>query len=128
MLRYILNRLRFGDQKDTIILQDLIAQMCGINTLFDLSESQIVACRGGPILRTEALASNTRGVLSTFAPRTADRLLSTLNSTGLQLPLLVLLAQQRQSCIYSARSNHLKALGHLYDTVSYSYFKSGIAS
>ena len=117
MLRYIIHQLKSRDSQDTIILQDLIAQLCGIHPLFDLSESQIIALRGGPILRTEAVASNHRGVMSTFSTRTADRFNSTLKSTNLLLPLLVLLAQRRQSCIYVSRNDHLKTLGHLYDTV-----------
>lgn len=118
MLRYILNMLRISDQKDTILLQDLVAQMSGVNTVYDLSESQIVACRGGPMLKSEALASNSRGVLSGFTTRTADRLLSTLKQTRLQFPLLILLAQIRQQCVYDSRSNYLKSLGHLHDSVS----------
>ena len=117
MLRYIIHQLKSRDSQDTIILQDWIAQLCGIHPLFDLSESQIIALRGGPILRTEAVASNHRGVMSTFSTRTADRFNSTLKSTNLLLPLLVLLAQRRQSCIYVSRNDHLKTLGHLYDTV-----------
>jgi THO complex subunit 2 len=117
MLRYIIHQLRGSDHKDTVILQDLISNMCGIYPVFELSESQIIALRGGPILRTEAVASNVRGVLSNFNPRTADRFNSTLKSTGLLLPLLILIAQNRQSCIHISRNDHLKTLGHLFDTV-----------
>ncbi|KZS97683.1 hypothetical protein SISNIDRAFT_481583 [Sistotremastrum niveocremeum HHB9708] len=115
MLRYITHQFSGGEHKDVVILQDLIAQMCGIHPLLDLSESQIVGMRGGPVLRTEAVASSHRGVLSTFISRTLDRFNGALKVTELSLPLLLLLAQQRQSCVHTSRKDHLKALAHLYD-------------
>jgi hypothetical protein len=76
---------------------------------------------GGPALRIEAVASTTRG--ARLDPGDAvlkgpQRLGKTLLETNLALPLLIQVAQQRQSCVFKAPDAYLKSLASLFDTVS----------
>lgn len=86
-----------------------------------LSESQITAMAGGPTLRIVALASQGRG--ARMAPlystqKAPQRLGKALVDSGLATPLLIEVAQMRQSAIYQVQTTHLKALGSYYDSVS----------
>jgi THO complex subunit 2 len=95
--------------------------MAGIEPLPSLSDSQITAMAGGPALRIEAVASTTRG--ARLDPGDAvlkgpQRLGKTLLETNLALPLLIQVAQQRQSCVFKAPDAYLKSLASLFDTVS----------
>jgi THO complex subunit 2 len=94
--------------------------MAGIEPLPSLSDAQVAAMAGGPSLRIEAVASETRGArqdpteIKLNAP---GRLGKFLLETKLALPLLIQVAQQRQSCVFKAPEAHLKSLASLYDTV-----------
>lgn len=95
--------------------------MAGIEPLPSLSETQITAMAGGPTLRIEAVASSARG--ARLDPGDAvlkgpQRLGKALLDSQLALPLLVQVAQQRQSAVHKIPDAHLKSLASLYDTVS----------
>lgn len=96
--------------------------MAGIEPLPSMSDAQIAAMAGGPVLRTEAIASHTRGARldpnDTAVVKAQSRLGSTLLGSSLALPLLIQVAQQRQACVFSARDTHIKALANLFDEVS----------
>lgn len=101
--------------------------MAGVEPLPTLSDSQIIAMAGGPILRIEAIASVARG--ARLDPGDAilkgpQRLGRTLLESSLALPLLIQVAQQRDSCVFKAPDAHLKSLASLYDTVRCSFKKS----
>ena len=120
-LQYIVHQLFVGQTSEIIVLRELIWKMAGIEPLPNLSESQITAMAGGPILRIEAVASDTRGArldIERVRFRGPERLGSALADSGLAQPLLIQLAQQRQSCVFTAPETHLKSLASLYDTVS----------
>lgn len=94
--------------------------MAGIEPLPSLSESQIAAMAGGPALRIEAIASATRGARLDPGDATLkgpQRLGKCLLETSLALPLLIQVAQQRQSCVFKAPDTYLKSLASLFDTV-----------
>jgi THO complex subunit 2 len=106
---------------EIVVLRELILKMAGIEPLPSMSDAQITAMAGGPILRIQALASDTRG--AKFDPEEASlkgpqRLGSALVSSNLALPLLVQVAQQRQSCVFKAPDAPLKSLASLFDDVS----------
>jgi THO complex subunit 2 len=121
LLKYVVHQLYNGQTTEIVVLRELIWKMAGIEPLPSLSDSQIAAMAGGPALRIEAVASTTRG--ARLDPGDAvlkgpQRLGKTLLETNLALPLLIQVAQQRQSCVFKAPDAHLKSLASLFDTVS----------
>lgn len=132
VLQYLVNRLRASTLEDLVVLSELVLKLAGIEPLSELSDAQIAALSGGLLLRTEAsmplvAASSPTGVLlarSAFK-KGAQRLWSTLHSSGLALPLLILLAQQRQACVFGAPDEeaHIKALGSTFDTCAHILFQ-----
>jgi THO complex subunit 2 len=121
LLKYVVHQLCNDQATELVLLRELIWKMAGIEPLPSLSDSQVAAMAGGPALRIEAIASNTRGARMEFSEiglRTPQRLGKSLLDSELALPLLVQVAQQRQSCVYKATDTHLKSLSSLFDTVS----------
>jgi len=120
VIKYIVHQLYNGQTTEIIVLRELIWKMAGIEPLPNLSDAQISAMAGGPTLRIEAVASNTRGARldpSDVTLRGPQRLGKTLLDSSLALPLLIQVAQQRQSCVFTAQDTHLKSLASLYDAV-----------
>jgi THO complex subunit 2 len=131
VLRYIVHQLYSGQTTEIVVLRELIWKMAGIEPLPDLSDSQIAAMAGGPTLRVEAVASDTRG--SRLDPGDAvlkgpQRLGKALLDSSLALPLLIQVAQQRQACVFQAPDAHLKSLASLYDAVSSEWLLSQLTS
>ena len=121
LLKYIVHQLHNGQTTEIIVLRELIWKMAGIEPLPSLSDAQVAAMAGGPTLRIEAVASATRG--ARLDPGDAvlkgpQRLGKALLESNLALPLLIQVAQQRQSCVFQAPNAYLKSLASLYDTVS----------
>lgn len=122
VLRYIVHQLYNGATTEIIVLRELIWKMAGIEPLPSLSEGQLTAMAGGPGLRIEAIASTTRGARldpGDVALKGPQRLGKALLESGLALPLLIQVAQQREACVFKASSTHLKSLAGLYDAVSF---------
>jgi len=120
VLKYIVHQLYAGQTTEIIVLRELIWKMAGIEPLPSLSDSQITAMAGGPALRIEAIASTTRG--ARLDPREVSlkgpsRLGRALVDNSLALPLLIQVAQQRQSSIFRANEAPLKSLASLFDSV-----------
>ncbi|KAL4082005.1 transcription factor/nuclear export subunit protein 2-domain-containing protein [Scleroderma yunnanense] len=120
MLKYVVHQLYNGQATDIVVLKELIWKMAGIEPLPSMSDTQISAMAGGPALRIEAVASTTRGARldpSDAILKGPHRLGKTLLETNLALPLLIQVAQQRQSCVFRAPDAHLKSLASLFDTL-----------
>lgn len=120
LLKYIVHQLHNGQTTEIIVLRELIWKMAGIEPLPSLTDSQVIAMAGGPVLRIEAVASAARG--ARLDPGDAilkgpQRLGRSLLESSLALPLLIQVAQQRDSCVFRAPDAHLKTLASLYDTV-----------
>lgn len=120
LLTYVVHQLQNGQTTELVVIRELIWKIAGIEPLPSLSDSQVLAMAGGPTLRIEAVASNTRG--ARLDPREAKygalgRLGKSLLDSSLALPLLVQVAQQRQSCVFQAPDAHPKSLASLFDTV-----------
>nr|GAT53854.1 predicted protein [Mycena chlorophos] len=119
VLKYIVNQLHNGQTTEIVVLRELIWKMAGIEPLPSLSDNQIVCMAGGPILRIEAIASSARGARLDPAEaifKGPYRLGRTLLDSTLAFPLLVQVAQQRDSCVYKAPDAHLKSIAGLFDT------------
>nr|VWP00540.1 Palmitoyltransferase AKR1 (EC (Ankyrin repeat-containing protein AKR1) [Ganoderma boninense] len=119
LLTYVVHQLQNGQTTELVVFRELIWKMAGIEPLPSLSDSQVIAMAGGPTLRIEAVASNTRG--ARLDPRESkygnlNRLGKALLDSSLALPLLVQVAQQRQSCVFQAPDAHPKSLASLFDT------------
>ncbi|KAH8106136.1 transcription factor/nuclear export subunit protein 2-domain-containing protein [Cristinia sonorae] len=119
LLKYIVHQLHNGQTSEIVVLRELIWKMAGIEPLPSLSDSQVQAMAGGPALRIEAVASTTRGARLAHGDallKGPSRLGRALLESQLALPLLVQVAQQRQSCVFQAPNAHLKSLASFYDT------------
>ncbi|KAF9468910.1 transcription factor/nuclear export subunit protein 2-domain-containing protein [Collybia nuda] len=119
VLKYVVHQLHNGQTTELVVLRELIWKMAGIEPLPSLSDSQVAAMAGGPVLRIESVASTTRG--ARLDPGDAvlkgpQRLGRSLLESSLALPLLIQVAQQRQACVFKAPDTHLKSLASLYDT------------
>lgn len=121
VLSYVAHQLQSGQTSEIVVLRELIWKMAGIEPLPSLSEGQIAAMAGGPVLRIEAVASETRGARldssdsNLRAPQRLGR--SLLEPPSLAFPLLVQVAQQRQACVFKAQDAHIKSLASLFDAV-----------
>lgn len=120
VLDYIVHQLQNGQSTDLVVFKELIWKMAGIEPLPSLTNSQIIAMAGGPILRIEAVASTFRGARlnpSDAGYKGPQRLGRALLESSTALPLLILIAQQRQSCVFQNASSHVKALASTFDLV-----------
>ncbi|KIY72984.1 hypothetical protein CYLTODRAFT_343075 [Cylindrobasidium torrendii FP15055 ss-10] len=118
ILEYIVHQLHNRSTADIEVLRALILQMTDIEPLPSLTDGQVQAMSGGPHLCIETVASEKRGASHTpdkNVVRAAERFGKALVSSKLALPLLVEVAQQRQTAVFSSPSTHLKSLAKLYD-------------
>ncbi len=121
ILQYLVNQLKANNSKDLVIMSELITKMSGIEPLANLADAQIAALTGGRHLHMEAMmaANALTGSKERLAyRRSGQRLLHALVESKLSVPLLILVAQQRQACIHLVPESeaHLKYLGNLYDS------------
>ncbi len=119
LCQYVANQLKDGETIDLLVLKELVAKMTMIETLEDLSDSQIESLAGGETLRLEALLSQLHRTNPKPVQKCIRRLRGALFTGGrnqqLAVPLLVLIAQQKQASIFTAETRHLKLLGELVD-------------
>ncbi|MCO5583306.1 hypothetical protein L7F22_037216 [Adiantum nelumboides] len=121
VLQYIANQLKENNIKDLVIIRELILKMAGIEPLQNLSDSQVAALTGGRMLRMEAMMMANTGIATRARlalRRSSSRLLDALKKSMMIMPLLILIAQQRQACVHLVPDSeaHLKYLGNLFDT------------
>ncbi|WFD41584.1 THO2 plays a role in transcriptional elongation [Malassezia psittaci] len=137
LLQYLTNRLKNNHVKDLIVFSELIQKMAGIEPIGELSEQQIAALTGGVLLQSEAAmthiptAPNAGSVPTailvarTMYKKGGARLLATLLSSHLALPILILMAQQRQACVFldTDAESHIKSLASTFDHVQETLFQ-----
>jgi THO complex subunit 2 len=120
VLKYVVHQLYSGQTSEITVLRELIWKMAGIEPLPTLSDAQVLAMAGGPTLRIQAIAQETRGAQadpSDINLRGPYRLGRALVDSSLALPLLVQVAQQRQACVFNVPDAPLKSLAGLFDAV-----------
>ncbi|KAH9943361.1 transcription factor/nuclear export subunit protein 2-domain-containing protein [Epithele typhae] len=118
ILSYIVHQLNNRQTTEIIVFRELIWKMASIEPLPSLSDSQVAAMAGGPTLRIEAVASAARGArqdINDTVGKAHARFGFSLINSKLALPLLIQVAQQRQSCVFQAPDAHLKSLASLFD-------------
>lgn len=117
ILQYVAEQLRQNNPTDLIVLEELTTSMAGIVTDTNFNEAQVVAMAGGELLRAQTMLQllDKRHESKT----TAKRLLHALTKPRLAGQLLILIAQERQTCIFKIPEHnaHLKLLGNLFDEV-----------
>lgn len=117
VLQYVAEQLRQNNPTDLIVLEEITGSMAGIISDTNFNEAQVVAMAGGELLQAQTL-------LQLLDKRhesrsTAKRLLQALTRPRLAGQLLILIAQERQTCIFKIPEHnaHLKLLGNLFDEV-----------
>lgn len=121
VIQYIVNQLKDGNTHDLYVLKELVTKMAGIEVLVgQMSDQQLIAMGGGETLRNEALMV-AGGDSRRSSKKSSSRLAKCLLEADVALALLILIARQRQTCIFHERVQdvrHLKLLGNLFDQAS----------
>ena len=111
-LQFVANQLKSENSIDLLILREIVQKMGGTDSMEDLTPEQLDAMCGGEALRREAGQYQQERNIK----RPSMRLKDALIENSLAIPLLLLMAQQRSSCVYNqTESPHLKLVGKLYD-------------
>lgn len=119
LLQYIVNQLKDDNSHDLIILEQLITKMTGIEVISNMSDNQIACFGGSETLRIESINTSIAEVRRT-SRKSSTRLKDSLIESGLAIPLMILLSQQRQTCIFHKgikSSRYLKLIGNAFDAV-----------
>ncbi|VDN97902.1 unnamed protein product, partial [Rodentolepis nana] len=112
ILQYVLNQLKVGRSEDLLILQEIVHQMAGLDSYEEMTDEQLEAATGGEILLQEG------GYYSQIrnARRNANRLKEALIENKVIMPLIFLMARQRDAILYiDDPERHVKTAGRLYD-------------
>ena len=115
ILQYVAEQLRQSNPTDLIVLEQITSSMAGIVSDTNFNEAQVLAMAGGELLQAQTMLQllDRRHESKT----TAKRLLQALTRPRLAGQLLVLIAQERQTCVFKIPEHnaHLKLLGNLFD-------------
>ena len=97
---------------DLLILKEIVLKMSGIEASEEMTNEQIDAMAGGDLLRQEAGSFNQ--IKNT--KKSSQRLKDALIDNNLAVPLMLLMAQQRNCVVYEETADsHLKLVGKLFD-------------
>ncbi|XP_048589854.1 THO complex subunit 2 isoform X3 [Nematostella vectensis] len=112
LLQYVGNQLKSGKSFDLLVLKEVVQRMSGIEMSEEVTMQQLEALCGGELLKAEGgyfgQIRNTK--------KSSQRLRDTLVESQLDLPLCILMAQQRNGIVfYEDDKRHLKLVGKLYD-------------
>ncbi|KAG6897219.1 hypothetical protein C0992_003417 [Termitomyces sp. T32_za158] len=109
VLTYVMHQLYNGQTTELVVLKELIWKMAGIEPLPSLSDAQVTAMAGGPILRIESIASATRG--ARLDP--GDAVLKETQTHGVLLQYLELLTSPSVIPLSEYANRVLPSLGDL---------------
>ncbi|KAH0562451.1 hypothetical protein GP486_002854 [Trichoglossum hirsutum] len=118
ILQYVASQLEKGSAVDLIVLREITNSMAGIvMSDTNITESQIQSLSGGEVLRQQTLLQlyDRRQESRTHA----RRLMRALTEPKLIAKLLILIAQERQTCLFKIADQdaHLKLLGNYFDEI-----------
>lgn len=110
--------LSLAYSEDLLVLQEIIRDMAGVECYEEMTDEQLEASTGGEVLLQEGgYYSQVRN-----ARRNANRLKEALIENKLLMPLIFLMARQRDAILYiDDPERHVKTAGQLYDEVSFHY-------
>ncbi|KAL7272481.1 THO2 plays a role in transcriptional elongation [Rhizina undulata] len=120
ILEYVCRKLKTNNSVELIVLKQLIQSMAGINPEMNLTDGQLSALAGGRLLRSQTLSVFRDSKKAEDSPETTRTLVDRLVSSGLAVELMVLIAQERQTCVYRLEDDDappLKVLGNLFDEI-----------
>ncbi|CEH18317.1 KEKE-like motif-containing transcription regulator (Rlr1)/suppressor of sin4 [Ceraceosorus bombacis] len=128
VLQYMANQLKQDNSKDLVLIRELVLKMSGIEPLANLGDKQIAALTGGRLLRREAMMVANAQIGSDTRREFHDsgaRLLLAMEASCMTIPLLILIAQQRQACIYLIGDDEggLKYMGNAFDSCQETLFQ-----
>ena len=117
ILQYVLHQLQKSNPTDLIVLEHIVSSMAGIVSDTDLNDHQVSGMAGGKMLQSQILLQllDRRHEMKV----TAKRLMKSLVEPKLVGPLLIAIAQERQTCVFQVpeMDAHLKLLGNLFDKI-----------
>lgn len=117
ILQYVAEQLRKSNSTDLIVLEEITTSMAGIVSDTNFNEAQVLSMAGGDLLQAQTMLQllDRRHESKT----TARRLMKSLVEPKLAGQLLILIAQERQTCIFKIAEPdaHLKLLGNLFDEI-----------
>ena len=117
ILQYVTEQLRMGNSTDLIVLEQIVGSMAGIVSDTDFNEAQVLCMAGGELLQSQTMLQllDKRHESAT----SARRLMKSLAEPKLAGPLLISIAQERQTCVFKIAEPdaHLKLLGNLFDEI-----------
>ncbi|KAK9377603.1 transcription factor/nuclear export subunit protein 2-domain-containing protein [Lipomyces chichibuensis] len=118
LLQYLQRQLHKSNSSDILLLQELMQQMAGIESMTNLTDAQLEGLSGGRRIRSEVLIA--LGDKRHISKKSATRLLSSLVNLNLVSELFVLLAQQYKTAIFTMPEYqaHTKILGARYDDLA----------
>ncbi|EXJ91033.1 hypothetical protein A1O1_04140 [Capronia coronata CBS 617.96] len=115
ILQYVFEQLEQGNKTDLKMLEQITVSMAGIATDTNYNDAQLQAMGGGPLLQSQTILQ----LLDRRhdSKKTSERLVRSLQETGLAAKFLISMAQQRQACVFEEADVPLKAVGNTYDEV-----------
>ncbi|KAL6249970.1 THO2 plays a role in transcriptional elongation [Rhinocladiella similis] len=115
ILQYVVEQLEHGNTTDLKMLEQIVLAMGGIAPDTSYNDAQLQAMGGGPLLQSQTILQ----LLDRRhdSKKTSERLMKSLQDTGLGAKFLISMAQQRQSCVFEEGDVPLKAIGNTYDEV-----------
>ena len=117
IMQYVADQLRKSNPTDLIVIEEIVSCMAGIVSDNTFNEAQALAMAGGDLLQHQTFLQ----LLDKRheSKNTAKRLMKFLTDSKLAGQLLILIAQERQTCIFKIdeRNAHPKLLGNLYDKI-----------
>ncbi len=118
IIQYVADQLRHGNVADLIVLEEVTRSMAGIVSDSTFNEVQVQAMAGGDLLQAQTLLQ----LLDRRheSKNTARRIIKPLTESKLAGQVLILLAQERQMCIFKVEEQdaHPKLLGNVFDQLS----------
>jgi THO complex subunit 2 len=115
VIAYIYAQLNDDNTLDLVVLSELLQKMAGLESGANLTEQELEAQAGGPVLRAEVAQLQGRSVAAKGHRKPAQRLLSALVQSGKAVPLWVALGKLAFAAVYKTDIGHLKLLGLLTD-------------
>ncbi|KAL2409315.1 THO complex subunit 2 [Exophiala dermatitidis] len=115
ILQYVFQQLEQGNTTDLKMLEQIVVSMAGIATDTSYNDTQLQAMGGGPLLQSQTILQ----LLDRRhdSRKTSERLMRSLQETGLAAKFLISMAQQRQACVFEAGDVPLKAVANTYDEI-----------
>ena len=117
IVQYVAEQLRKSNSTDLIVLEEIVGSMAGIVSDSTFNEAQVLAMAGGDLLQAQTLSQLLDKRHETKV--TAQRLADSLTDSKLAGQLLIMIAQERQTCVFKIEEQdaHPKLLGNLFDQI-----------